>query len=171
MSGQHSERYLVDALARRHGQVSMRAHRWVFADHVPDLTGFAGSVRIADFIAVDCWLAQRPRLPLRNEVHGFEIKTSRSDWLTELRDPEKAAAWMPYTHRWWLVAADRSIVRDDLPDGWGLLVPHGNGLTAWRQAPLREALPMTPPMQVAFARAVAKTARRITQDQLQERAS
>jgi hypothetical protein len=57
--------------------------------------------------------------------HGHEVKVSRSDWLTELRDPSKAEAFRPHMHYWWLVVSDKAIVRDDLPEGWGLLAPHG----------------------------------------------
>ncbi|GAA4120556.1 hypothetical protein GCM10022215_24320 [Nocardioides fonticola] len=96
------------------------------------------------------------RSPIAPPVfHGHEVKVSRSDWLTELRDPSKADAFRPYVHGWWLVAADASIVRDDLPAGWGLMVPHGpHTLRVVVPAPLNpRPLPLPPPMVGAFLRA------------------
>ncbi|MCB8043659.1 hypothetical protein JM654_03970 [Microbacterium oxydans] len=93
----------------------------------------------------------------RQSVHGFEVKVSRSDWLTELRDPEKAEAWARYCHYFWLVAASKDIVRDDLPEGWGLLVPHGESLRVVRKPVRRDPETMPLPVVVAVARAVQKT--------------
>lgn len=56
-------------------------------------------------------------------LQGHEIKVSRSDWMTELRDASKAEAWWVHCHKWWVVAPSVDIVRpDELPFGWGLLV-------------------------------------------------
>ncbi|MEN4397343.1 hypothetical protein [Mycolicibacterium conceptionense] len=55
---------------------------------------------------------------------GHELKTSRADWLNELKKPGKADAWADECHEWWLVVNDPTIVRDgELPAGWGLMVP------------------------------------------------
>lgn len=55
---------------------------------------------------------------------GHELKVSRSDWLHELDQPHKAGAWADECHQWWVVAPDTEVVRvDELPDGWGLMVP------------------------------------------------
>lgn len=60
---------------------------------------------------------------------GFEVKVSRPDWLKELKDPSKADAICRYCDRWYLVAASAAIVKaGELPDTWGLIIPHGDGL-------------------------------------------
>ncbi len=65
------------------------------------------------------------------EVHGFEIKISRSDWLREIKQPHKADEFFQYCNRWWLCVADQAIVKNgELPPKWGLLVPHAQGLKA-----------------------------------------
>ncbi len=72
-----------------------------------------------------------------NEIEGFEIKVSRSDWLSELKKHEKSSPVQAYCHRWWIVAGSRDIVDpDELPKTWGLLVPRGKGLEAKKKAPL-----------------------------------
>jgi hypothetical protein len=56
-------------------------------------------------------------------LQGHEIKVSRSDWMTELRDASKAEAWWVHCHKWWVVAPSQDIVRpEELPHGWGLMV-------------------------------------------------
>lgn len=104
---------------------------------------------------MDCWSSKGM------EIHGHEVKVSRSDWLTELRDPEKAEAFRPYCNRWWLVVPDVEIVRGDLPRGWGLMVVNAGGVAMVRKrAPLMDALTLPRPMLAGLLRATAKTAER-----------
>jgi hypothetical protein len=52
---------------------------------------------------------------------GFEFKASRSDWLSEKRNPEKADPFVELCDEWYVVAGRRGIVEEsELPDGWGL---------------------------------------------------
>ena len=88
-----------------------------------------GDRRTLDAVAVSLW----PSKGLR--IDGFEVKCSRADWRRELRAPEKAGEFLPMIDRMWVVAADRAIVPvAELPDRWGLMVPHGAGLTVVREA-------------------------------------
>lgn len=105
---------------------------------VQDATG-ATSARTADAIAMGCWRSRGLHL------HGFEIKASRRDWLRELKDPSKAEQIARFCDRWWLVAADESIVHaGELPEPWGMFVPadKGNGLRVVREAALLNPLPL-----------------------------
>lgn len=156
-----TERTMLDLLAQRYTRVSMGAHRYAYAEHVADRPGFAS--RIADFIAVDCYGHGGYGPERRYAVHGHEVKVSRSDWLTELRDPLKAEAFRPYCHQWWLVVASPSIVRDgELPDGWGLMIKTGAALRAVKPAPRSQPEPMPPALFASLMRAIAKTARAVS---------
>lgn len=159
-----TESDMLALLHQRHDAVAMNARRWAVAEHVPQRPGLLDGQRIADFIAIDCHSAPGTyywQKDAKHLVHGFEVKVSRADWLTELRDPSKAAAWMRHCHHWWLVAASREVYEPaEIPDGWGVLVPTRAGLRAKIRAPYRDAEPMSPAMVAAFARAVAKTASR-----------
>lgn len=65
----------------------------------------------------------------RPEILGFEVKVSRSDWLSELKKPEKADSLARYCDRWYLVISDPKIVKDgELPPTWGLLCRKGDRL-------------------------------------------
>ena len=102
---------------------------WAFLPQVREGTGW-GAARTADAIAMSLW-------PSRGlEVIGFEIKTSRSDWARELRDPEKAEAIFSYCDRWYVVAAHDGIVGlGELPPTWGLKVLRGGLIETETEAP------------------------------------
>jgi hypothetical protein len=165
-----TERDMLDALTRRYSHRVGNGERWVRAEHVRNGLGFYGyeeesyarlgrcfgPLRTADFIAVDTWESKGRR------IHGHEVKVSRSDWLHELADPEKAEAWQRFVHHWWLVVPDASIVRPgELPEGWGLLAFRGASLHAVRRAPLLEPKPLPTPVWVSLLRSTAKTAERM----------
>lgn len=139
------EREILDLLRSRYSQVNPgNGPRYAIAEHVKSSAGFDAR-RQADMIVMDLWPgdARGSRL----ELIGHEVKCSRADWLTEMRDPDKAEAFKRYCHRWYLVAADSSIVKPgELPDGWGLIVRGDTGaLRARVKAPLLtpEPLPYT----------------------------
>jgi hypothetical protein len=112
-----TEEHMIYLLARRYNAKAQNgALRYVVASHVRDDVSWSQR-RTADFIALDT----SPSSHL--SFHGHEIKCSRSDWRTELRDPTKSEAFLRYMDYWWLVVADPLIVREgELPENWGLLV-------------------------------------------------
>lgn len=110
---------------------------WRLLEEVRNAAGFSAS-RTADAIAMSLW-------PSRGlEVHGFEVKASRNDWIRERDAPEKAEAVSKYCDRWWLVVEAEAIVKDgELPPTWGLLALRGKALVTVREAEKREATPIS----------------------------
>jgi hypothetical protein len=106
-----NEGQVLAALARRH-----RPPAWAFLEQVRNSTGWAGN-RTADAIALSLW-------PSRGlHLHGFEVKTHRSDWLRELRQPDKTEEGVcRYCHFWWIAASEGVIFhdQDDVPESWGV---------------------------------------------------
>jgi hypothetical protein len=127
-----------------------RADRFdsVLLEHVRSATGFDAD-RECDAMFFDFW-------PSRGlKIIGFELKASRSDWLRELKDPEKSERFSHFCHSWYLVAAPGVAEPDELPVGWGLLVPNAREkLHAVRMA--REATPS--PMPIQFFMSILRTA-------------
>lgn len=150
-----TEREMLDLLASRYRTQAGNGQRYVFSRHVRSHAGFDAR-RTADFIAMDLWPSKDLAL------HGHEVKVSRSDWLHELKDPTKAEEFRRYMDRWWLVVPDQRIVRDDLPDGWGLMVARGTSLRVARPAPRLRPEPMPKTMMAAFLRAVSGEYQRTT---------
>lgn len=110
---------------------------WALFEEVGNATGTMHSRR-ADAIAMSLW-------PSRGlELHGFEVKISRSDWVRERDDPAKAEVIAKRCDRWWLVVGDEKLVHDgELPPSWGLLVLKGDKLVTKVDAPKLEAEPLT----------------------------
>lgn len=159
-----TEREMLDLLLHRYTNFRRGsiADRWVRAEHVPSVLGdraAKGAKRVADFVAVDKY----PGVPYGHGLafHGHEVKVSRSDWLTELRDPDKAETFKRHMHYWWLVVPDVSVVAPgELPKGWGLLAMSGKTLRAKVAAPRRTPEPMPTDLSIALMSAAARTAYR-----------
>lgn len=157
-----TERDMLNLLLERYTAIRRGtiSDRWVRAEHVKSSLGYSDGDRIADFVAGDKHGGGYAGEKLA--LHGHEVKVSRADWLTELRDPTKAEAIRRYMHHWWLVVPDASIVKaGELPDGWGLLAPDATGkLRAKKSAP--RLAPEAPPLAfiISLMSAAARTAHR-----------
>lgn len=123
---------------------ALRAHlpekEWALFFEVRNAAGFHANAS-ADAIAMNLW-------PSRGmEIHGFELKVNRNDWIRELKRPEKAEDTSCYCDRWHVVAPTGIVPAVELPTGWGLLEfgdrPRGRGpgLTIRRPADLRKPRP------------------------------
>lgn len=157
-----TERDMLDRLNRRYGKWNGNGIRYTRAEHVKVTAGHEAR-RICDYMAFDLWTGYGvDRGP---KLHGHEVKVSRSDWLTELREPEKAEAFAQYCDYWWLVVADKAIVKPgELPDGWGLMVASGVSVRVVTPAVKREPVPMPRSLQATLTRAVTKTAVRLDRE-------
>jgi hypothetical protein len=115
------------------------APAWAFLEEVRNGTGFGRVTRTADALAMSLYPSRGLLL------HGFEVKVSRSDWVRELEDPDKAEEIARFCHFWWLVVGDAEIVKDgELPATWGLLAQAGDKLVHKKEPLLnKEALPPT----------------------------
>jgi len=88
--------------------------RYAFLTHVRDATGFQGT-RTADAIVVNLWPSDRFQLT------GFEVKVSRSDWMKEIADADKAAIFQKRCHQWYLIAPEGVAKLEEIPGDWGFL--------------------------------------------------
>lgn len=130
VASRHTEASLLELLRARHTRSGNGgAGEYAFLTHVRNEAGFAAT-RTLDALTVSLW-------PSRGmELHGYELKCSRSDWVRELREPAKAEAFIGRLDRFSLVIADASIVADgELPPTWGLVVAKGKRLVTAVAAP------------------------------------
>ena len=86
---------------------------WALITEVPNATS-TGKTRSADALAIGCWKS------VGIQMHGFEIKVARSDWLREIQDPSKALPFQKHCHHWWIVAAPKVVRVEEMPAEWGL---------------------------------------------------
>lgn len=75
--------------------------------------------RRADALSVGLWPSRGIKL------EGFELKTNRRDWLSELEDHEKAEPAMTVCDHFWLVTNPDVLQPGELPEKWGLLLSNG----------------------------------------------
>lgn len=66
------------------------------------------------------------------KVVGMEFKASRSDWLREKRNPQKADYFVQRCDEWYIVAGGSFVDEDELPEGWGLLELKPNSEQIWK---------------------------------------
>lgn len=75
--------------------------------------------RRADAVYLGLWQSRGA-----GDIDVCELKTSRSDFRRELEQPAKAEAWWPYCTRFWIVSPGEDVTPpEELPPGWGLMVP------------------------------------------------
>lgn len=125
------------------------APEWAIFFNVASATGGAASRR-ADAIAMSLW-------PSRGlELHGFEIKVQRNDWLREKKDPAKAHEIARFCDRWWLAAAPDVVKNEEVPAAWGVLVCTPKGLIRERDAAKLDAQPVTREFLASVLRSASK---------------
>lgn len=118
---------------------------WAIFFEVGDGTGSAQR-RWADAVAMNMY-------PSRGlEIHGFEIKVSRSDWLRELKNPEKSSTVQQFCDRWWIVAPKDIIKPGELPPTWGHYDVTPGGIRQIVAAPKLDAIPTTRAFMAAMMR-------------------
>lgn len=109
----------VERLCRLH----FEPPHFAFLTQVRNGTGYSRrQVRTADAIAMGTW-------PSRGIfLHGIEIKVSHSDFVAELKNPEKAEDVARYCHFWWLAISRPEVAPlNEVPPNWGLLVASADG--------------------------------------------
>lgn len=158
-----TEPEMVALLKKRYsGASSAGLPRYITASQVPIF--YAGDHRRIDFIAVDS-MTEEVMLPtdtaytrLPPPVHGFEVKVSRADWLTEHKTGgKKSEPWRRYCDYWWMVVPNQKVIKPgELPAGWGLLV--GEKQLRAVMKPLRTL--GTQPLDMELMRTIARHSQR-----------
>lgn len=114
------------------------APEWALMFEVANGTG-SNIRRYADAVAMNLF-------PSRGlELHGVEIKVSRSDWQRELKNPEKAETIFQYCDRWWIAVPEEMALgcKAELPPTWGLLALKDGKLRQVVAAPRLEPKELT----------------------------
>ncbi len=138
--------YMHEILAARHPR-----EEWVFAFEVPQICSY--DIQWIDAFACSVYPSKGyPRV-------AYELKVSRSDWLAELRNPEKRAPFVALSNQFWFVIAEGIGSRDDMPPDTadcGLLEIMSSGkIHVRKRAPKRDV----GEMPTSFAMAMMRTVR------------
>jgi hypothetical protein len=101
---------------------------WALFFEVANSTG-TGASRYADAVAMNLY-------PSRGlVVVGFEIKVSKSDFINEVRNPEKSVSIQKYCDRWYIVAPAEAVDESLLPENWGWLQVTGEQIRLRKEGP------------------------------------
>lgn len=93
------------------------------AVYLTEVTAPGTSGRRADAVHIGLWASRGA-----GRIDVCELKVSRSDFRRELEQPAKAEAWWPYSTTFSIVSPGVHITPpEDLPTGWGLMVPGSRG--------------------------------------------
>lgn len=135
---------------------------YAFMTHVRNSAGF-NSTRTFDAVVMNLW-------PSRGlELHAYEVKCNRSDWLRELKEPAKAEAAARVCDRFSMVVADDSIIAaGELPGSWGLLVARGSKLVCVKEAPLLPDADPKRPVRRDFLVALLRSGGAVPQAEAEE---
>ena len=134
----------------RHLKEHIAPPAFCFLEQVADGTG-ARQHRWADAVAMSVW-------PSRGySIHGIEVKVSRSDWLSELKDVTKSSAVQQYCDYWYVATPDESIIRPgEMPDNWGWMICKAKGIKVVKAAPRLKPQPLTIEFVASILRNFAK---------------
>lgn len=103
--------------------------RYALFFDVPDAVSLDARRRI-DAVAVGIWRS------VGRKVEAFELKVSRSDWLRELKQVDKADSVLKLCDHFWLVTGDPSVAKlEEIPACWGWMTATKHGLRIQRPAP------------------------------------
>jgi hypothetical protein len=121
-------------------------------EEVRDGTGYSTAGRLMDAMGFGLW-------PSRGlEIHGFEIKVYRNDWLRELKQPAKAESFYKFVDRWYILAGGDDVVKvEELPKTWGLMIAKGDKLRTVVEAPIKKATPCSRIFMMAIIRRITES--------------
>lgn len=85
--------------------------------------------RSADFMVMGLW-------PSRGlMIETIEVKSNRSDWLLELKNPAKAETFFKYSDLFWLLTDKEGVAKmEEIPPAWGWLMLKGDRIIQQKAA-------------------------------------
>lgn len=105
---------------------------YMLYEEVKRSTGFIKPERFADAIGISLFPSNGISLT------GYEIKTSRTDLLSELRDLSKSQAIKQFCDYWILIVSDADILKGKVqpPDDWGIWIWYGEDYLHVKKKPM-----------------------------------
>jgi hypothetical protein len=91
-----------------------------------------------DAWAYNTWPSQRSAI-------AFEVKTSRQDFLNELKRPEKRQAALGVSSQFYFVTTDRVACAEEIPEDCGWIHIHEGEMIVLKEAPERDLPEHLPP--------------------------
>ena len=138
-------------------------NEYVLMEEVSNAAGFNRS-NSADFIAVNLW-------PSRGlAINGIELKSFRSDWLRELKKPDKAESIFQYCDYFWLLTTDDTIAKlEEIPVTWGWMCVKGCKIKVLKDAPKLTPAQLSKGFLISMLRRAADKSSFVHKDSIQDK--
>lgn len=137
-------------------------NEYVLIEEVSDASGFNRS-RSLDYMLINLWQSRGLA------VTGIEKKSNRSDWLKELKQPQKQENHFKYCDYFYLLTDKDNVAKvEEIPDSWGWY--HINGsqiLKTMKAAPKLNSIPIERSLLCAMMRRAADKANFVRSDSLE----
>ena len=113
---------------------------------VSNKAGFDRS-RSLDYMAISFW-------PSRGlSIHGIEQKSSRADWLNEVKNPKKSEDFIKHSDRFWLLTTNDKVAElSEIPETWGWMMAKGSKIVTMKEAPKLLPEPITKSFAICLIR-------------------
>jgi len=136
-------RYIIKSIMEHY-----KHKAWAFITELRTGTGYGGHwVKYVDLFAINCYPSKA------NHKMAFEIKTSRSDFLSEIRKPLKRHPALMISNQFYFAAPKGMLKPEEIPQEAGLIEVGIQGKVVIKvAAPMREAYPPTWPLVASIAR-------------------
>ena len=153
---------ITELLRRRY-----RPPEWAFFSELRVGTGYSGydynqvknPEQRLDGWALNCW----PSKGLTSIA--FEIKVSRSDFLSEVANPEKRQQAITHSNEFYFVVPAGLVAVDEIPMECGLMVAKGQGLRIVKKPTINK-----PHLELAFCSQHARRSGEVSQETYLEKA-
>ena len=119
-----------------------------------------------DYLLLNLWQSRG------NALTGIELKSHRSDWLRELKKPQKAENGFIYCNYFYLLTTDESIAKlEEIPFTWGWLAVSKNGkqIQVKKKAPALEPVFPTRSLITAMVRRAADKTNYVALSSIQDK--
>lgn len=124
---------------------------YVLLEEVSNLAGHSRT-RSLDYMAVSFWTSRGLA------IHGIEQKSSRGDWMNELKNPAKAHDFVRYCDRFWLLTTNDKVANmSEIPETWGWMTIRGSRIHTMKEAPKLSPEPISKSFAICLIRRAVET--------------
>ena len=103
--------------------------------------------RYLDYMVINLWESRGL------SITGIEVKSYRSDWVKELKNPKKQELHAPYCDYFYLLTSDDKVAKmEEIPENWGWMTIKGDKIFTLKKAPKQNALPIPKHLMISIIR-------------------
>lgn len=139
------------------------ASEYALMCEVSDAAGHSRSGSL-DYLVMNLWPSRGLHLT------GIELKSSRSDWLRELKQPDKQERHIKFCDFFYLLTAGDGIANiSEIPSTWGWMSIKGSKVHVIKEAPKLTAQPITPNFLAALLKRASEKTNWVHVSDIEER--